>query len=298
MHKYLRTIGFSQLESIDMLEQILQDVENNCDRKKIVEKENHRMFGELSKDYGYNCGITVCGEYDREGNFHREYYYPYFRGQGGFSFSDLLIERHAYNESFGGAYDDFNIGMTLVFYLLDPAEYIKQSQQHMGYLPSGRLAFSALSDDGKILFPIKKSGKEQEASASTAEKRSSMFSAVQRGDQETVESLTMEDIDLYAKLTKRIRKEDLYSVIHTSFIPCGLECEQYTIIGDIEETAVSRNSCTGERLHQMRVVTNDIPVEVCINEEDLLGIPEPGMRFKGKIWLQGAVEGLSDVLTG
>lgn len=290
MHKYLRTIGFSHIESNRMLEEILQDVEKNCDQKNILEKKDHSVFAELSKDYGYDCGITVCGEYDEDGVFHREYYYPYYRGQNGFPCSDLEIERHADKESYAGAYDDYSIGITLIFYLLNSVEYLKQMQNPISRKIPKMLTFSALSDGGKILLPIKKSVKEKERAAKTIEKRNSLIAAAQKGDQEAYESLTMEDIDLYSSLTKRIQKEDLYSIVNTTFMPCGIECDQYSIIGEIEDVDITRNSKTDERLYQLRVVSNDIPVDVCINEKDLLGIPEAGRRFKGKIWLLGTVD--------
>ena len=39
----------------------------------------------------------------------------------------------------------------------------------------------------------------------------------------------------------------------------------------------------------MNILCNDVPLDVCINEKDLLGEPEVGRRFKGQIWLQGTM---------
>lgn len=290
MHKYLNTIGFSHIESNRMLEEILLDVEKNFDQKKIMENADHRLFAELTKDYAYDCGIAVCGEYDADSNFRREYYYPYYRGQGGFTCKDLVVERHADKESYAGAYDDYSIGITLIFFMLDPVGYLKRANNPLVREVPTMLTFSALSDQGKILFPIKKDKKEREKSIRTTEKRNSMIQAAQKGDQEAIENLTMEDIDLYSLLSKRVQKEDLYSIIDTTFMPSGIECDQYMIMGEITDVNITRNKRTDERLYQLRVVSNDIPVDVCINEMDLLGIPEVGRRFKGRIWLQGMVE--------
>ncbi|MDO4617589.1 MAG: DUF3881 family protein [Lachnospiraceae bacterium] len=290
MHKYLKTIGFTELDSYHKLEEVLRDVEETFEQKKIFIKKNHRMMVSLSKDYGYDCGITVCGEYDEEGIFHREYYYPYYRGQTEFPAEDVVVERHADKESFAGAYDDYSIGITLIFFLINPIEYLRMHR----WSPKDRgietLAFSALADTGKILLPIRRTALEKEKSSKTAEKRNTLIAAAQKGDQEAIESLTMEDIDLYALLAKRVQTEDLYSIIHTTFMPCGIECDQYSVIGEIEDVAVTKNSRTGERLYQLKIRSNDIPVDVCINERDLLGVPEPGRRFKGKIWLQGILQ--------
>ena len=37
------------------------------------------------------------------------------------------------------------------------------------------------------------------------------------------------------------------------------------------------------------IKVNDMNMDVCINEQDLVGEPAEGRRFKGSIWLQGAV---------
>ncbi|MDO4491954.1 MAG: DUF3881 family protein [Lachnospiraceae bacterium] len=290
MHKYLRSIGFSHLESFRMLEEVLQHVEQNYDQKKTVEKADGGIFAELSKDFGYDCGISVCGEYDAQGDFHREYYFPYYRGQQGFASRDLVLERHIDKESYAGAYDDFNIGITLIFFLNNPAEYLRIMKNPVGRELPRTLAFSALSDKGKILLPIYSDVKERERMKKNSEKRGSLVTKAQSGDPEAIESLTMEDIDLFTVLSRRVQTEDIYSIISSTFMPCGVECDQYSIIGEITELNITRNRRTDERLYQMKVVSNDIPVDVCINERDLLGIPEVGRRFKGKIWLQGLVE--------
>ena len=40
----------------------------------------------------------------------------------------------------------------------------------------------------------------------------------------------------------------------------------------------------------MLISCNGFDFHIAINDEDLLGEPLPGRRFKGEIWLQGMVE--------
>ena len=63
--------------------------------KKVVEMENHHLFAEISKEFGYDCGITICGEYDESDNFQMEYYFPYFAGSQITSYEEVVVERHA-----------------------------------------------------------------------------------------------------------------------------------------------------------------------------------------------------------
>ena len=79
MHSYLRAIGFSKLEQKD-LDQILQGVIVSCDEKKIAEQGKNEIFAELSRYFGMNIGLRVCGTYDEQDQFRMEYYFPYFAG--------------------------------------------------------------------------------------------------------------------------------------------------------------------------------------------------------------------------
>ena len=49
-----------------------------------------------------------------------------------------MIERHADKESFAGACDDLRIGVTLIFYLQNAAEYLQQHEkrQHTSGWPA------------------------------------------------------------------------------------------------------------------------------------------------------------------
>ena len=49
-----------------------------------------------------------------------------------------MIERHADKESFAGACDDLRIGVTLIFYLQNAAEYLQQREkrQHTSGWPA------------------------------------------------------------------------------------------------------------------------------------------------------------------
>ena len=76
MHSYLRAIGFSKLEQKD-LDQILQEVIVSCDEKKIAEQGKNEIFAELSRYFGMNIGLRVCGTYDEQDQFRMEYYFPY-----------------------------------------------------------------------------------------------------------------------------------------------------------------------------------------------------------------------------
>ena len=120
--------------------------------------------------------------------------------------------------------------------------------------------------------------------------RASLMAAARDGDENAIESLTLEDMDTYSMISKRVVKEDIYSIVRTTFMPYGIESDKFSVIGEIKEFHKLTNYVTMEELYVMHLESNDIEFNVCINEKDLLGIPEVGRRFKGNIWMQGTVE--------
>ena len=117
MHSYLKTVGFSQITRRSEIKEIIRDVIASYDEKVCVENHPEGVFVQFSKNYGCDCGISVCGQYDENGEFHVEYYFPFFRGTGITSREKVTVERHTDKESYAGACDDLRIGVTMIFYL-------------------------------------------------------------------------------------------------------------------------------------------------------------------------------------
>lgn len=289
MHLFLKSVGFGNLTEIEEQDRLLQDVLLNHDYKKVVETEDGHLFAEISKEYAPDNGITICGEYDKENLFRMEYYYPYFHGAQVTSYDHIGIERHLRTTSFAVACDDIRVGTTVIFYLTNTAEYLEAVAKKIPPKKTASIAMSALADTGTILLPVIRDQKTQKADIKKLEQRNSLFSAAQKGDEEAIESLTMEDIDAYSMISRRIQHEDVYTIVDSYLIPYGLECDLYNIMGDITDVNTARNTLSGETVIQLGLNCNDIPLDVCINEKDLMGEPAVGRRFKGIVWLQGSV---------
>ena len=121
-------------------------------------------------------------------------------------------------------------------------------------------------------------------------KRDKLIKAAREGNEEAIESLTLDDIDVYSKISSKIKETDIYTIVDTYFMPYGVECDQYSVLGEIEEIHEVKNTITGEELYQMSLLCNGLPMDICINKKDLYGEPMVGRRFKGSIWLQGHLE--------
>ena len=72
-------------------------------------------------------------------------------------------------------------------------------------------------------------------------------------------------------------------------MPYGVECDQYSIMGEILSCELVDNNVTNEQIYKMKLLCNDLIFDMCINKLDLFGEPQIGRRFKGVIWLQGRI---------
>lgn len=105
---------------------------------------------------------------------------------------------------------------------------------------------TGLAMDGKILLPLHKTRKQIELAKVAAKDRTNLIEAAKNGDEDAMETLTIEDIDMYSQISRRAMKEDLYSIVDSCFMPCGIECDQYSVIGEITHIEEKKNSFTGE----------------------------------------------------
>ena len=291
MHKYLRAIGFSKFNSRKELKELLTEVVINATSRAYTTGQDDVMLGEFCKDFAENMGVAVCGEFDEENDdkFIYDYYYPYLRGTGITTTEDVSVERHAEKESYAGVCDDVKVGVSLIFYLQNRIPYVKAQAQGRLPIRGTTLTLSALSIKGSIMLPIKKDEYQKKKSQKESRNRSNLIAAARRGDEEAIETLTLEDMDMYTLISRKIQKEDLFSLVDTYCMPYGVECDQYSILGEIMECRTIQNTVTGEEIYHMSIYCNELTFDLCINTKDLYGEPQAGRRFKGIIWLQGFI---------
>lgn len=289
MHSYLRTIGFEQMDH-KKFDEILNLIAEQPNYMNIAKDSQGNDFVEFSKDFGESFGITVCGNYTEDHSFIMDYYYPYFRGTGITSEEHIEIEKHSDKESYAAVCDDIKVGITLIFFLQNVSEYLKEKAGwKKNYMPKMTATLSGLSLEGKILLPINKNETQIQKKEKMTQNRNHLLAAAREGDEDAIESLTLEDIDMYSMLSRRIMNEDILSIVDSYFMPYGIESDQYSVLGEILNVYYTKNNITEDRICIMTLDTNDLIYDICINEKDLLGEPLVGRRFKGTIWLQGSV---------
>lgn len=289
MHSYLRTVGFSNIKKKKDVDALIQEIIKNPDKKNFLEDCDGTIFAEYSKNFSENIGICVRGELTDQDKFEPDYYYPYFIGDGISTEEKVEIEKHAEKESYAGVCDEIRIGVTLIFYLQNMIDHLKRKESNNTNKFYESTTLSALSIFGKILLPIFNSDNSVTNNETITWERNKMIAAARDGDEDAIENLTLEDIDTYSMLSRRIVNEDVLSIVDSYFMPYGIESDQYNVLGEILEFHEAKNSKTNEEMYVLKICSNDLVFNICINKEDLLGLPSIGRRFKGVIWMQGFI---------
>ena len=289
LHKYMRSIGFSKYTNRKKTKELITDVIMNSDKRAYTINQDEIMLGEFSKNFAENLEIVVSGEFDDEDKFVYEYYYPCIVGNGVTSFEDVSVERHASKNSYAGICDDIKVGISIIFYLQNMIPYVKA--QTTGELPikGTSLTLSALSVSGTIVMSILKDEAQKKKVKSDFQNRTSLIEAARKGDEDAIETLTLEDMDMYTTISKKIQKEDVFSLVDTYFMPYGVECDQYSVLGEIVNVKLTTNQVTDEQVYILTICANELTFDVAINIIDLFGEPQVNRRFKGIIWLQGFI---------
>ncbi len=289
MHKFLRSIGFSNIKDSQAIAFFLERAVSEKYRTAVINAGNGRVVEQYQLPVAPSMGITVVGERDEKGNFRRDYYFPYVRSYDGTMTEEGSIERHIEKETYAGVLDDFRSGITLIFYLCNSIQ--ARELERMEIKPNVRQAFlTGLSVEGRILLPIEKHEEDEDVKQQRKKEQKALFEAAKNGDEDAIETLTETDMNLMSEISRRIETEDLYSVVESTFMPTGVECDQYAVLGEIIGIKVKSNVYTHEKVVDLRLNCNDTVFHVCINEADLVGVPAIGRRFKGKIWMQGELE--------
>lgn len=290
MNQYLTAIGFGDIESKKELFEILTQVEQNFTHHELTLQDEEMDFCEFRKEYNEGIGISLFGDMDINSHFEKQYYFPYFTGKGVTSYADVAVERRSDREAYIGICEDSKIAINLIFHVQNTLEYLKICQlNNHGRVQYMSVTLSALSNEGMILFPVSKNKYQEKRQKEDVHNRMKLVNAAKTGDPVAIESLTLDDIDTYSKVSRRLVSEDIFSIVDTSIMPFGIECDKYFILGTILKFIVTENKLTKEELYIMDLEVNDLRFSVCVPKARVIGEPAVGRRFKGNIWLQGKI---------
>ena len=289
MHQYLKAVGFDNINTRNQLKQLLEEVQAEFTHQTVVSYKPGEDFCELKKEYGQCVGIALCGEMDERENFEADYYFPYFVGSGISTYAEIAVERKIEKEQYVGMCEDSRIGISLIFTLQNGIEYMRERQAGFTAELTTSVTLSGLALSGMVLLPVVKDERHMKGEQEASDNRKMLLNAARNGDQTAIETLTLDDIDIYSQVSRRLIHEDVFSIVDTYFMPYGVECDLYSIMGEILAVRRRKNMVTGAELYQMKLNVNELQFDVCVPAKAVMGEPEIGRRFKGTIWLQGYI---------
>ena len=201
MHKFLRAVGFSKIKDRNELTGLITDSIQKSSRRGYVSIEDNVILAEFMHDYANEkIGLAVCGEFDEQDKFIYEYYYPYLVPSQISTEEDITIERHAAQYSYAGICNENRVGVSLIFYLQNIIPYIKYENEDHFPVRGTTLSLSALSIKGQIMMPIAKTEQQIEVAKKKTSYRNKLIDNARRGDEAAIESLTLDDMDIYTTL--------------------------------------------------------------------------------------------------
>lgn len=289
MHKFLRAIGFSIYQKDRDINKLLDEITGNPAQMKRIQLDEETNLCEIRKETAPGMGIAIFGQMDKAGVFHRSYYFPYLISEDVTSNVSCSIQRHTERETYAGLLEEYKVGISLIFYIDNSFECRERLLDHKS-METKHAKLTGLAVSGKILLPIQKTERQKAKARVTAKERNTLLEAAKNGDEDAMETLTIEDIDLYSQISRRMMKEDIYSIIDSCFMPSGVECDLYSVIGEIVKIEEKENQITEEQVYDLTLECCDIVFHVGIAKQDLIGEPRLGRRFKGQIWMQGNIE--------
>lgn len=289
MHTYLKSIGFSKTVTQVESEELIKLVLSHANSRTVGYISEKCRIVEYRTEFAENIGIAVRGEEDERGEFHYSHFFPYLNGQTISTIEEVIVHKKVDTNAYTGMCDDPRLGVSLIFYLQNVADYIENDKK-TEFPRMAPVKMAALAKSGKIILPTQKRVYSKLVSKLDSEMKNKLIEEARKGDIGAIESLTMNDIDKFAIVNERIKREDLFSIVETTFIPFGSESDVYSVLANITAARQLYNTQSGEKVWILQCNCNDLVFDLCINSEDLLGEPTPGMRFKGIVWMQGAID--------
>ena len=290
MNRYLRAIGFLNNFTIQDYERIVEDITFRPEGSVITDNLQAKyLILDKNLDCGENIGICVRVIKDAAGNVHRDSVFPYLRTNDMVDHEVCSFEKKVSGEEFLGVFENFNLGENIFFYVQNVDELYKRP--NIKNIPCS-VSLSGLSIAGNVILPIKKNETQREDAKEFNKKRVNLLNRATNGDHNAFATVRYDDIMTNVTVSEQVFVEsmDIYTVVDSSFIPCGAECDLYSVLGEITDFKKIENAISGEEVYILDVNVKGEILKICINEKDLFGEPQVGFRFKGTVWLQGRIK--------
>lgn len=287
MYQFLKGTGFGKFNTYKKQDFLKKYVINHSTRKREISLNEDETICISEKDTGSGIGIAVIEIINKEGDSCINSFFPYVKGLNYLYYANPEFEKFTDRFSYACICDENNLGIPLIFHVNNIIDYL-YSRKNMSEINS--MVLSGIASKGVVILPIEKNEYQERKEKRENELRNKKIDAAKAGDIEAMEELTLEDMDTYTMVTGRSKKEDIFTIVTSYFMPYTVECDKYSVLGDILSVSEIKNQLTQEELYYISIDCNSIQIEFTIAKSEITGIPDVGRRFKGYIWLQGEVD--------
>lgn len=156
MHKFLRAAGFSMYQKKKDITSLLDMLEKQPSLTRCVQIDEDTNVCEMRAEIAPGIGISIVGELNEQGDFEREFYFPYLENNQESTIAECSIQRHAERETYAGMVEESSVGISLIFYVQNFLDYREKRLKKDEAFRVHSINLAGLSVSGKILLPIKK----------------------------------------------------------------------------------------------------------------------------------------------
>ncbi len=282
-NKYFNAIGFSDIPK-HYMKDIINTVTNDSDEKYILGKNNTDIYVEFYKKYGSDFGVYLRGSLNEQEETAIDYYSPYRIALNDLDCDEISVEMQ--NGNYTVTAHDSQTGNEIFFLLQNVLDYFEICDTDRKF---SKVNVVGMSISGKVLIPIVKNECCQTFKQDENENYKDLAKKARSGDKKALEIIENQELETIEAMLERLKKEDLLSVIESLFIPIKDNDCYYSVLGEIELLDKETNSKTHENIYRMVLDVTGTKLEICINENDLMGVPSVGMRFMGSCFFQGRI---------
>ncbi|NMA84063.1 MAG: DUF3881 family protein [Epulopiscium sp.] len=285
-HSYLSAVGFRKYKGTKEWNRLITQVIEEPTEKYIAEEKGEKIAFEYYKAYAERVGLIVRGTLDEKEQILVKTFDPIIESK--YMMDVLEVEVMEEEEDIHYAYcEEEKTGTEIVFHLQNVLDY--HDVEELEHTTIEGVKIVGLGIEGKIVLPVEKDEVESAIDAEEEEWYWELVKRAREGDEEAAELLDIEAEETADMIEERLQYEDFLTIVEGYFLPFKDIDTTYSILGMIKEIEEIINRETGEKLYWLYIDCMGMPFELCINEQDLTGIPLVGMRFIGLCWVQGQI---------
>ncbi|MBO7403257.1 MAG: DUF3881 family protein, partial [Lachnospiraceae bacterium] len=240
MHSYFRAVGLSNITNAQATENLIKHVVASRDSIRKTEDRDVNPLREYTLEVAPGVCVTVRCEVDTDPCGESETpirvlnYFPYISEARESFNTEVYINKKVDTRGYHGMCDDPRLGVSLIFHLVNAVDFLNSRFKMASGAFSKPVSITGLCLDGRIILPVEKRGTPD--NIRTVSQRHMNIIADSAGNpQDAFDSITQANMDIYAEVMERAKKEDVYSIVETTFIPYGAESDIYSIVGELEE---------------------------------------------------------------